>query len=167
MQRKSNILIPNKLIENRNNLRVAHRKGFAIVMAMGAIVIIAGIMAASLSLTSQTSKRTTDIYLYEQAELYAKSAAERTLLQIAANAPCVAPVRNYNLDNNIYNINVDLLYIYTAPSPCATASGTDYLSDANTITTDEQDGSVLMDITVTTNAGTEPIRIFKRTIQKL
>ena len=35
------------------------------------------------------------------------------------------------------------------------------------ITTPEQNGSVLMDITVTSEAGSEPIRYFRRTIQKL
>jgi len=137
------------------------------IMAMGAIVVIAGIMAMSLSLTTQTSKRTTDIYLYEQANIYSKSAAEFTLLNIANNLPCVEPAANLlNLRlDNLYDLNITLQYIYSEAATCANppATGTPYFN----VSTPEQNGSVLMDITVSSDAGTEPIRIFRRTIQKL
>jgi len=138
MQRKNNLL---KINSHKN------RGGFAIIMAIAVIIIISTIMALSLSLTTKTSKRTTDIYLYEQAVLYSKSAAELALLDIASNLPCTQTNLTYPFENNLY-----------------TANGTD---DYFAITTDEQNGSVLMDITVTTNAGSEPIRYFRRSIQKL
>jgi Tfp pilus assembly protein PilV len=140
-----------------------HRAGFAMIMALIVIVVIATIMALSLSLTTQTSKKTTDLYLYEQSVLYSKSAAELALLAIAQAPPCTVTNPVYNFDNNLYIANVNISYVYTAPSPCAAAAGTDYF----TVTTPEQNGSVLMDITVTTNVGTEPIRYFRRSIQKL
>jgi len=147
------------------------------IMAIAAIVVIAGIMTISLSITSQTSKRTTDIYLYEQAALYSKSAAEFALLQIANAAPCSIPFINTTFGdnvianvNNIYDVNITLQYIYSgniaADSPCFTALGVDYTQ----VQTDEQNGSVLMDIAVTVDDPTitsEPIRYFRRTIQKL
>jgi len=148
MQRKNNIL---RVSSHKN------RSGFAIIMAIAVIIIISTIMALSLSLTTKTSKRTTDIYLYEQAILYSKSAAELALLEIADNGSCTT-IAPYTL-GDIYDINVTLLYVYQGFS----CGGNDYF----TITTPEQSGSVLMDITVTTNAGTEPIRYFRRSIQKL
>ena len=133
----------------------------AMIMAIAVIVIIATIMALAVSLTSKTTKRTTDIYLYEQSALYAKSAVELALLKIAESAPC--SVTSYNISfDGIYDANVTMKYIYTAPSPCVGA-GNDYFN----ISTAEENGSVLMDISVTTNEGTEPIRYFRRSIQKL
>ncbi|PHS57659.1 MAG: hypothetical protein COB17_05460 [Sulfurimonas sp.] len=155
MQRKNNIL---------NNSK---RGGFAMIMAIAAIVVIAGIMALALSLTTQTAKRTTNLYLYEQIILYSQSAAEFTLLNIAQQQACVEPANNllnYTLDN-MYDINITLAYVYTDPSPCG-AFGSDY----TTVTTKEQNGSVLMDITVTVdnpNISSEPIRYFRRSMQKL
>lgn len=144
MQRKNNFL---KLHQ--------HRRGMAMIMALSVIVILGTIMALSLSFTAETTKRTTDIYLYEQSVLYSKSAAELALLEIAENG-CI---NSYNINfDGLYDANVTMQYIYTAASTC-----TDY----TTLTTPEQNGSVLMDITVTTNAGTEPIRYFRRSIQKL
>ncbi len=148
MQRKNNIL------------RLSHRSGFAMILAMGVIVILASIMALSLSMTSQTTKQTTDLYLYEQAVLLSKSATEYALLQIAQNPPCT--ITNLNFDEGVYNINIDIRYVYFTPSPCANA-----VNDYFEITTSESNGSVMMDVTVSTDAATEPIRFFRRSIQKL
>jgi type II secretory pathway pseudopilin PulG len=151
MQRKNYLL---KTYNYKN------KSGFAMIMAIIVIVIISTIMALSLSLTTQTAKRTTDLYLYEQSVLYSKSAAELALLDIAQNAPCTQFTKNITFDG-IYDANITMRYVYKGLS----CGGTnDYFT---TIQTDEQNGSVLMDITVTTNAGTEPIRHFRRSIQKL
>ena len=148
MQRKNNILKPSK-------------NAFAMIMAIIVVIVIGGLMAFSLSLVAQTGKRTTDLYLYEQTVLYSKSAAELALLDIAKHNPCTQVDNNYTL-GTIYNANVKMSYVYTTPSPCASAT-----NDYFTVTTAEQNGSVLMDITVTTNEGTEPIRYFRRVMQKL
>ena len=163
MQRKNNLLknIP---------YAKANRSGFAMIMAIIVVVVIGGLMAFSLSLVAQTGKRTTDLYLYEQTVLYSKSAAELALLDIATHAPCSRPDYNTTL-GGIYDVNITMTYIYyddpatllVNESPCAGATGT----DAFVVNTPEQNGSVLMDITVTTNEGTEPIRYFRRVMQKL
>jgi hypothetical protein len=139
------------------------KSGMAMIMAIMVIVVIATIMALSLSLTTQTSKRTTDIYLYEQAVLYSKSAAELALLDIAQNG-CQNSF-NATLGNTgevQYDVNVTMQYVYTGNSGC-----NEYISY---IQTNEQNGSVLMDITTTLHdptITTEPIRYFRRSIQKL
>jgi len=138
------------------------------IMAITVIVIISTIMALSLSLTSQTTKRTTDIYLHEQAALYAKAALERALLSIAENNatlnPCGFTGANYTLDKT-YDVNVTASYIYTNfPAAC------NLVQRFTTIVSPEQNGSVMLDISVSVNdtsITSEPIRYFRRTIQKL
>lgn len=154
MQRKNSILKRYPQIK---------RGAFAMIMAIFVIIIISTIMALSLSLTTQTSKRTTDIYLYEQAELVAKSAVEVTMQEIAQNGCLTAPFTPpFDADTAaIFDVTVNTQYIYTG----AVGGCTSYFN----ITTPEQNGSVLMDVVVSTKANitTEPIRYFRRSIQKL
>jgi len=155
MQRKNYIL----------NSHYTQRGGFAMIMAITVIVIVATIMALALSLTTQTVKKTTDLYLYEQAVLLSKSATEYALLRIAQDGPCTH--RNdlsFSDPSALYDISITLQYIYTVPIPVACDPLTDIYT---TVATPAQDGSVLMDVTVSTNVGTEPIRYFRRTLQKL
>jgi type II secretory pathway pseudopilin PulG len=163
MQRKNYFLKPNP-----------HKKrsGFAMIMAIAVIIIIATIMALSLALTTETSKRTVDLYLYEQAALHAKSATELALLDIAKNG-CI---NNKNIifydesgTNPMYDANITMRYVYTGPTTNVAGVNCDeYISYIKTL---EQNGSVLMDVTVSPradqNLSTEPIRYFRRTIQKL
>lgn len=151
-------------MQRKNNILSSSREGMAMIMAVAVIVIIATIMALALSLTTLTAKRTTDVYLHEQAVLLSKSAAEYALLKIAQDGPCThTSDLNFSHDST-YNISIAIKYIYTAPSPCTNAQ------TYTTVTTPEQNGSVLMDITVSVNDSTvasEPITYFRRTIQKL
>ena len=162
MQRKNSILMPLKS-SMRNSFRNTYRKAMAMIMAIGVIVIIGTIMALSIALTTQTSKRTVDVYLYEQAILYSKSAAELMLEEIADNG--CKDSHSFLLGNSgeiQYDANITMQYIYTG----AVGGCTNYFN----IATPEQNGSVLMDITVTLHDQTivsEPIRYFRRTIQKL
>lgn len=141
------------------------RSGFAMITAIIVVLIISTIMALSLALTAETSKRTADLYLYEQAVLYSKSAAELTLLDIAQNG-CINS-KNITFNdvggNPLFDANVTMSYIYTG----AVGGCTNYIN----ITTPEQNGSVLMDITVSVrddaNISAEPIHYFRRSIQKL
>ncbi len=157
MQRKNSILEFNSLTSKKSLQR---RSGFAMIMAIIVIIIIATIMTLSLSLTAQTSKRTVDVYIYEQVALHAKSAAELAMLEIAQNG-CTNNLAT-TLDG-IYDVNVSMRYIYTG----AVGGCTNYFN----IATPEQNGSVLMDITVNVrtdqNITTEPITYYRRTIQKL
>jgi len=156
MQRKNSFL---KVKSSRN--------GIAIIMAIGAIVIVSTLMMLALSLSSKTSKNTVNLYLYEQSQLIAKSAAEITLLYISlennASNPCHVTSVNFT-ENDFYDVNVSVKYSYmNPPSSC---NGYTFA----TVTTEEQNGSVLLDIAVSVNDSTvttEPIRYFKRTIQKL
>jgi Tfp pilus assembly protein PilX len=139
------------------------RSGFAMIMAIAVIVIIATIMALSLALTTETSKRTVDLYLYEQTALHAKSATELALLEIAKRDPNTNCLNSYSTTfDDIYDVNITMRYVFTG------TVGT--CSKYFDIVTPEQNGSVLMDTAVRVNdqsISSEPIRYFRRTIQKL
>lgn len=155
-------------MQRKNNILNSSRNGMAMIMAIAVIVIIGTIMALSLAMTVQTTKRTADLYLYEQAVLLSKSATEYALLRIAqdnnATSPCTFTGDNFT-QKDIYDINISVRYIYDTPGTCTGA-----LQYA-TVVTPEQNGSVLMDVTVSVpqseNVATEPIRYFKRSLQKL
>ena len=171
MQRKNSILSINMLKRKKNK---KNRSGFAMIMAVGVIILIATIMILSLNTTASTSKKTIDLYFYEQAELHAKSVIEYALYKIAKDG-CQNAVLNITFDS-IYNINISTQYAYTDENTTTTTttnvSGNTCpnLTPTTAITTPEQNGNVMMDVTVTIPAsitGTEPVRFFRRTIQKL
>ena len=168
MQRQNSILKSSQLRYKTK------RGGFAIIMAIAVIVVLATIMALSLSLTSQTAKRTTDIYLHEQVVLLAKSAVEFSLFQIAANGPCYNDANTLNFKhNNIYDINITNRFIYTFKDPANTVleclAGTTAASLTYNANPDSN-GTVIIDVAISvddTTITSEPIRYFRRTIQKL
>ena len=146
------------------------RNGMALFAAIAFLVIIATLGALSLRLITQTTKTTVDAYLYEQSAIYAKSAAELALLEIAKNGACTTDFSAVQtaidpLPSPVYIVTITPRYIYKG---LTCGGGNDYLSTP--ITTDEQNGSVVLDISVevnSTSVTTEPIRYFRRTIQKL
>lgn len=154
-------------MQRKNNILRAYphdkKAGFAMIMAIIVVVIISTLMALSLVLTARTGKRTVDLYLYEQAVLYSKSATELALLDIAQNG-CKDSFNQVigEVGEIQYDVNITMGYIYTG----IVGACTNYIA----ITTPEQNGSVLMDTTITLNDPSivsEPIRYFRRTIQKL
>ena len=163
MQRENNILIKHK-----NN-----RAGFAMMMAIMVIVIIATLMAASLSMTSETSKRTTDVYMHEQALLLTRSATEYALLKLsgenrAAGGACLNNIQMAYPTNaaatKLFDININISY-YGLETVCNNS-----LNPApNNIITPESAGTILLDVMVSSNQNLpiEPIRYHRRTLQKL
>jgi len=152
-------------MQRKNNILKTSRNGIAMIMAISVIVVIATIMALGLALTAQTSKQTTNLYLYEQSVLLSKSATEYTLLLIAQNPPC-SDINTSFVQDSIYTIDIGVSYIYNTNADCLTNGGTLF----TTVTTPSQDGSALIDVTVSvtdSSVTSEPIRYFRRTIQKL
>ena len=141
------------------------------IMAISVIVIVATIMAIAMFLTAKSTKKTADLYLYEQAVLLAHSAAEYSLLKIAQDGPC----SHFNdlsfTQDGIYKIKITNRFIYTTPLPTGCVDdGSANDNVYTTVVTPEQNGSVLMDVSVSIIDPTvisEPIRYFKRSIQKL
>ena len=138
------------------------------IMAITVIIVVATILALSLSLTATTSKRTTDLYLYEQSILLSKSATEYAILRMGKDNnitnPCAYTGDVFTQDS-FYNINISVRYIYTNfPATCAVAQ------QYALVLTPEQNGSAVVDVTVSVTdeaVASEPIRYFRRSIQKL
>jgi len=184
MQRKNNLLGLSQLHKRTSSSILSSGKffftkkipsrqsrGFAMIMAVVVMIVVATIMAFTLNQTTQTAKRTADMYLYEQVELHAKSAIEYALFVIASDGCQNSLV--FDIDT-MYDVNITMQYVYTqARVNTAGIACAQYIGGANPddfIQTPEQDGSVLMDVRISVdgaNGGTEPITYFRRTIQKL
>jgi type II secretory pathway pseudopilin PulG len=160
-------------MQRKNNF-LNQRSGFAMIMAIFVIVIIGTLMGLMISMSSTTAKKTTNIYLSEQAVLLAKSATEYAMLAISgydrvANGGCINQINlTYpSAASPIFTISVRLDYIGFATTPFA-AGCNNYIGSINT---PESIGSVLVDVTVTSNEANlnigETIRYHRRTLQKL
>ena len=136
----------------------------AMIMAIAVIVVVATLLALALSLSTLTSKSSVDLYVYEQANLLARSAGEYAKLKIGTDNNATSRC-NYTgesfVENTFYNININVSYVYNNDiSTCGTA----------TLTQTDDFGVARLDITVDVNDTTitsEPIRIFKRKLIEL
>lgn len=139
------------------------RHGIAMIMAISVIVIIATILGLALSLANQTTKQTTDLYLYEQANILARSAGEYAKLKIGLVTPCNYTGESF-VENNIYNISINVKYVYDSSKTSCDANIT-----YATINDNDNFGAACIDIIVDVNntITTEPIRIFKRKLVEL
>lgn len=146
---------------------VLKRSGMAMIMAIFVIVIVSTILAVSLRLSTEGVQKTTDLYLYEQSTMLTRSATEFAMSELSKGNPCNLT----NIDfrhNDTFDINISMKYITFPGSDCNTNAIANGVNEANT-TAIESDGTVIMDVTVTANptGTTEPMRYFRRSIQKL
>jgi type II secretory pathway pseudopilin PulG len=139
----------------------------AMIMAIAVIVVVATLLALSLSLTSLTTKSSMDLFLYEQANLLARSAGEYAKLKIGlinndnnSTSRCAYTGENFT-QNSDYNININVSYVYS--------NGVSACGDIDLVQTDDF-GAALIDVTVEVNnpaTTSEPIRIFRRKLVEL
>ncbi len=139
---------------------------------MTAIVImmtVSLLMTMMVSLSSVTVKTTTDLYLKEQADLLARSATEYALLAVSGHdnhQSCIEQINIYypSQANPTHEMNVTLWYMGNGLTNC------NHILD-NNLSTDDSNLTAIVDVVVTVdqnNTGiTEPIRLHRRTIQKL
>lgn len=162
MQRNSHFL-------KKHNMR----PGMAMIMAIAFVIIIATIMMVMMSMTAQTTKRTENLYFTEQAQLLAKSATEYALLAISGHnrtgESCVQTITSqYPAVAPIFNINTTIRYI--GLNPVTAGSTCDQNSFVDTINTVQSQGTVLIDVVVTSNNANlgidQDIRYHRRTVQK-
>jgi hypothetical protein len=137
------------------------------------IVLVATLGALALSLSTQTTKQTTDLYLHAQAELLAQSGTEYALLafsghEINATNGCLEQINAQYPEGATpwFDINITLRYLGSGLAPtCNNAA----IIDDN-VTTADSNLTLIIDTVVTSradaNISTEPIRIHRRTLQK-
>jgi hypothetical protein len=155
-------------MSRKNNLLKRAKPAFAIYMAFAVMVIIATMMAFSIQTNAKTAKRVVDIYVKNQAELYAKNAAEYALFRIAnATNRCEpASITSFTIDD--YTITVDIAYAYSNTD--CTSPAKNYISLQDAPTSEREYGYVKLDVTVEVDndaLNTEPIRIVRRYIEDI
>ncbi|CZE47619.1 hypothetical protein [Campylobacter geochelonis] len=151
------------------------KKAFSLIMAIFFVVLLATLGIMALGFSTQTAKQSMDIYLREQAELLARSATEFAVMAMqdhdyAANN-CLQTVRvNYPefvAVVEIYYLDASMEFRGTTTKHCDEDRILTGVSSAlSGGTTPIYDNIAMLDVTVTSNAGTEPIRYFRRTIQR-
>ena len=158
------------------------RNGFAMIMAIFFMIVIATLLTYMLASTTETAKRTTNSYINEQAQLLAKSAVEYALLRVSAHNrrggdnnistaddSCINSLTLKYPDNvnPIFDIQVDIQYFGFGAYNVAAANCSTIV---NNIQTEESNGTMLIDVYVSDNVNlklSEPISYHRRTIQKL
>lgn len=173
------------------------KKGFALIIAVIFVVLIATLGALSLSLSSSSVKQTSSVFLKEQAELLALSATQHAVLALQAhdfnasnpNATCLESIDSIFPEEKqpIFNINVSIRYIgNNLPKKCnknvILHNGEQefnnkfedkiYINDNSASNRkDTQDNYIIaiIDAVVTSekSVSPEPVRFHKRTVQSL
>lgn len=150
---------------------VTKRSGFAMILAIFVVVLVAMGGALLLSNASTGAKSTGDNYIKAQAELLAMSATEFAVMRAQgfntnANTNCLDRLDitiNDATGNAMFDANISYAYSFRGAQ---NGSCSNILAQ-NT----SKDTMILMDVTVTAresaNLSTEPIRIHKRSWQKL
>lgn len=147
------------------------RRGFAMIMAIFVVLLVAAGGVLLLSNASRGVKSVSDTYLRTQAELLAESATEFAVMRaqgfdtsVGAGGHCLEKlnidVKDASGASSMFDINVVMRYSFAhgAPGSCTNVLATD--TNLSTM--------ILVDVSVTDhNLSTEPIRVYKRSWQKL
>lgn len=143
------------------------RRGFSLIIAIIFLVLVATIGMFSLNTSAVTAKQTTDIFLREQAELLAQSATEVAILNLLQrNFSTDCPITAGNeiivnqpfpdAANTLFNVTVRVDRLFGTIGTCV----------GSAISTPGSVGTVILD-TVVQSATPIPVRVHRRTIQKL
>jgi len=147
------------------------RKGFNLLMAIFILLILSGATVLTLKYVSISAKHFADSYIKEQAEIFAQSVLETTLLKIEGtnrSKECLTTLSLTSADGkfNAY-VNITKYYLYDD------ANETKCDSVKQKIQTEESNGYVLIEIVVETNSANSkignyisPIRIVTRSLQR-
>jgi hypothetical protein len=137
------------------------RAAFSLLTAIFVILLIGSLLGLTLAISSSTVKQTSDLYLKEQAQLFAKSAVEYEILKITGHDFTTGCYRGAQYTVKGFDINASVYYIGNGfPSDCTMLD--------NGIRTLDSNGTVMIDIVVSyddPNTG-ERIRFHRRTLQK-
>lgn len=148
-------------------------KAFAMILAIFVVLLVASGGVLLLRNAATGTKSVGDNYLRAQAELLAESATEYGVMRaqgdtLVAAGQCLNQLLITIKDTNnipMFDANVTMSYSYREAAPTATSTpGTCTFLAQNT----GKDSMILVDTIISDhNLSTEPIRIHKRTWQKL
>ncbi len=146
--------------------------------ALIVIVVLVTVMALSIQLSSKNARRVVNTYLYEQAKLLARNAAEYTVYLIDKNATVNCPsfpqsYYNFMENGGLYNITVNTSYAYAVTPDVNTSNCTvanTYVTLTAPTNSDQNYALVKIDVTVNVNntsANSEPITVKKTYIENI
>jgi len=151
------------------------RSGFNLLMAIAMILILSGAAIMTLKYVSISAKHISDSYIKEQAEIFAQSIMEATILKIEghvrnASSSCLNNLVFHSADSKFdANVTISKYYLYNGVDN----DGGNYCAGLNVnINTRESHGYVMIETVVTTNQnnakikGSTPVRIVKRSLQR-
>jgi hypothetical protein len=146
------------------------RKGFAMILAIFVVVLIALGGTLLLSNTALGSKSISNGYLRSQAELLAESATEYALMRAqGTNTAAGSCLNQLNITVNdanggkMFDVNVSLAYSFRGFAPTKAVCTT--LAEST-----QKDSMVLIDATVTSDINStdeKTVQVHKRSWQKL
>jgi len=131
------------------------KKSFAMLFAIGFIVVLGTLGTLMMYFSSVTLRQTTDNYISLQGELYAKSATEFAIQALESRDFSNGCINQIDINTSLYDINMTFHYFLTScPTDC----------NCSEITTKESNGTVMINTYVKSKYDT--IRIFRQTLQK-
>ncbi len=146
------------------------RRGFSLITAIIIMMTVSLLMTLMLSISSTTVKTTMDIYFKEQGEILARSAVEYALLATSGHDNHQNCVEHVNIlypsaTAPTHEMNVTLMYIGKDIPGCSQVLD-------NNISTEDSNMTAIVDVVVNVLENnltgiTEPIRLHRRTLQKL
>lgn len=155
-------------VKGESVFAIKHR-AFAMILAIFVVVLVALGGVILLGNASIGGKSVGDNYLRAQAELLAISATEFAVMRAqdfdTSGANCLTEI-NIDVQDasgaHSYDVNVSLSYSFKNAAPVSCVNAGANLSDLT-----GNESMILVDTTVSTNLSTEPIRVHKRSWQKL
>ena len=150
------------------------KKGFSLIMAIFFVMLIATLGMMSLSLSSKMVKQSGDVYLKEQAELYAMSATSLAVLDMQGtdySKGCLTE-KKYDFGDG-FSARVNIFYLDSDMPKCDSSVKSSNKIDKSKMGLKDANGNdanyynvALIDVMVQNNDGIEPVRFHRRTIQR-
>ena len=146
------------------------RGAFNLLMAIFILLLLAGLGVLTMKYVKIKANHFADSFVKEQAELFADSVIEATLLKIEGvdrkKDGCPTLFRFTSPDGR-FEANVSLLsyYLYKGKDN----DGGSYCTNVVAIQTPESHGYVLLELNLTSRPGSKvanPVRIYRRTLQR-
>ncbi|MFA6189136.1 MAG: hypothetical protein WC680_07640 [Sulfuricurvum sp.] len=146
------------------------RSGFAMILAIFVVVLVAMGGVLLMHSGAQESKAVGDKYLRAQAQLLAKSATEYAVMRAqgfdTTGGNCLEQLTIAIQDaggSTMFNANVSMRYSFRGTKPAGGGACTPLAENTG------KESTILVDVVVTTdnNLSTEPIRVHERSWQTL
>ena len=153
------------------------------ITAVFLMLLLSIMLLKMLSYSTENAQQVLNDYLLEQAQLAAYGATEFAMLQLSEDNRSVGSPNGCtqtinmaypSIGTKLFDVNVTVQYVWldtALPSLDPSCQNSPITGAPITVTTPEQNGSAYIDVVVTTDTAniglTEPVRVHRKTLQKL